>query len=73
MFGLMKVFGCVLVFGGVAAADVAALQTKTKVNPIVAHFQAFLTALRRPWSDIADLIEVSALFRHVGHEESSKV
>jgi hypothetical protein len=65
MFGFMKVFGGVFVFGRVAAADVAALQAETKVNPIVAHFQALLTALRSAWSDIADLVEVGTLFHSV--------
>ncbi|MGA7706760.1 MAG: hypothetical protein WCD77_03145 [Acidobacteriaceae bacterium] len=60
----MKMFGGVLVFRGVAAADVATLQTEAKVNPIIAHFQALLTALRGARSDIADLIEVGTLFGH---------
>ncbi|HTU51890.1 MAG TPA: hypothetical protein VMF56_14965 [Acidobacteriaceae bacterium] len=61
----MKMFGGVLVPGGIAAADVAALQTETKVNPIVAHFQTLLTALRSAWGDIADLIKVGTLFHVV--------
>ena len=37
----MKVFGGVLVFGGITAADVSAFEAEAKVNPGVAHFQAF--------------------------------
>ncbi|MHB1958811.1 MAG: hypothetical protein ACYCO5_07240 [Acidobacteriaceae bacterium] len=61
----MKMFGRVFILGGVAAADVAALQTEAKMDPIVADLQALLTALRGAWSDIADLIEVGALFHGV--------
>jgi hypothetical protein len=37
----MEVFGGVLVFGGITAADVSAFEAEAKVNPSVAHFQAF--------------------------------
>jgi hypothetical protein len=37
----MEVFGGVLVFGGITAADVSAFEAEAKVNPGVAHFQAF--------------------------------
>jgi hypothetical protein len=73
MYRLVKVFGRVFVLGGVAAADVAALQTEAQVDPIVADFQAFFTALRSAWSDGFDLIEVGTLFHHLGHDESSSV
>jgi hypothetical protein len=52
---------------------VAALQTEAQVDPIVADFQAFFTALRSAWSDGFDLIEVGTLFHHLGHDESSSV
>jgi hypothetical protein len=35
--GGVKVFGSVFVFGGIAAADMAAFETSTQVNPRVAH------------------------------------
>jgi len=37
----MEVFAGVLVFGGITAADVSAFEAQAKVNPGVAHFQAF--------------------------------
>ena len=37
VFRLMEMFGGVFIFGGIAAADVAALQTEPKMNPGVAH------------------------------------
>ena len=41
VFRAMEVFGGVLVFGGITAADVSAFEAEAKVNPGVAHFQAF--------------------------------
>jgi hypothetical protein len=45
MFGLMKVFGGVLVLGRVAAADVAADETLPQMDPSVAHLEALLAAV----------------------------
>jgi hypothetical protein len=45
MLGVMEVFRGVLVFGRIAAAHVAALQTQAQVNPSIAHFQAFLATV----------------------------
>lgn len=45
MVGLAKVLRSVLVFGGVAATNVAALQTESQVNPGIAGFQAFFATL----------------------------
>ena len=45
MFGLMKVFGGVLIPGRVATADVTADQTFPQVDPGIAHLEAFLAAL----------------------------
>jgi hypothetical protein len=42
MFGGVKMLGGMLVFGAVAAAHVAALETQAQVHPGVAHFQTFL-------------------------------
>jgi hypothetical protein len=45
MLSLMKVFGCVLVLGRIAAADVAADEALSQVDPGIARLQAFLAAL----------------------------
>ena len=45
MFGMMKMFSCVLVLRLVAAAYVSANKTYSQVNPGITHFQAFLAAL----------------------------
>ena len=45
MLGAMEMFGGVLVFRGVAAADVAAFHAQAKMHPGVAHFQALFAAL----------------------------
>jgi hypothetical protein len=44
VLGGMKMFGGVFVFGGIAAADVAALEAQAQVDPGVAHFQALFAA-----------------------------
>jgi hypothetical protein len=44
VLGGMKMFGGVLVFGGIAAADVAALEAQAEVDPGVSHFQALFAA-----------------------------
>jgi hypothetical protein len=46
VFGFMEMLGGVLVFGGVAAADVAAFQAEAQVDPSVAHLEAFLATVR---------------------------
>jgi hypothetical protein len=51
----MEVFGCVLVFGAVAASHVAATQAKTKVHPTVPHLEA-LFATPRMRLNLSDLI-----------------
>src|ERR1035438_3019711 len=38
----VKVFGGVLVLGGIATAHVAALQTRPQVHPAISHFEALL-------------------------------
>jgi hypothetical protein len=40
----VEVFGGVLVFGRVAAADMAAFETQPEMHPDVAHFEAFFAA-----------------------------
>jgi hypothetical protein len=44
MFGLMEVFGGVLILGRVAAADMTADETFPEVDPGIAHLQALLAA-----------------------------
>jgi hypothetical protein len=63
MLGAMKVLGGVLVLGRIAAANVAALHAKAKVNPSVTHFQTLFAAggVRR---DFMDLREMRAGRRH---------
>jgi hypothetical protein len=56
----MEVLCCVLVFRGVATADVAAGETEPKVNPIIADFQALFTAPRMRFH-VMNLIRVLAL------------
>lgn len=63
MAGRTKMLCGVLVFGRVAATHVPACETQSKVYPLVPDFQAVLAA-RCTWSDLADLIEMCALFRH---------
>ena len=60
MLCLVKMLGGMLVFRGIAAAHVAALQAKTQVHPSVSHFQAFLAALRAG-SHFSNLIQVLAI------------
>jgi hypothetical protein len=45
MFRGMEVFCGVLIFGRVATADVPTGETKPKVNPSVAHFEALFAAV----------------------------
>jgi len=45
MFGRVEMFRCVLVLGGIATPNVAALAAKPQVHPIIAHFQTFFTSL----------------------------
>ena len=45
MLGAMEMLGGVLVFRGVAAADVAALHAQAEMHPGVAHLQALFAAL----------------------------
>lgn len=58
MFGLVEVFRGVFVFGGITAADMAAFQAETKVNPGIAGFQAFLATLRGVGLDVMNVIEM---------------
>jgi len=44
----------VLVFGRIAASDMAALAAKPQVNPTIAHLQAFFATCAL-WPDIPDV------------------
>jgi hypothetical protein len=44
VFGGVKMFRGVLIFGGVATTDVSALAAKTKMYPGIAHLQALFAA-----------------------------
>jgi hypothetical protein len=59
MLGAMEVLGGVLVFGGVAASDVAALHAQTKMHPGVAHFQALFAALG-VWRNFVNVAQMRA-------------
>lgn len=61
---LLKMFGGVFVLRVVAAADVAAGETETKMNPGVSHLETFFTAIRCFRSHILDLVEMDALLIH---------
>jgi hypothetical protein len=55
VLGAVEMLGGVLVFGGVAAAHVAALHAQAEMNPSVTHFQALFAALgvRRDFVNVA--------------------
>jgi hypothetical protein len=57
---MVKVFGCMLVLRGIAAADVAAYHAQAQVNPGVAHFYALFADVCFGGGDF-DLIEMLAL------------
>ena len=59
----MEVLGGMFVFGGVAAAHVAALQAKAEVDPGVSRLHAIFADVLVGGGD-ADLVEVSALRGH---------
>jgi len=63
VLGAVEMFGGVLVFGRVAAADVAALHAKAQVNPGVARLETFLATFG-VWSDFMNV----ALMRASGHK-----
>jgi hypothetical protein len=66
VFGFVEVFGGVLVFGGVTAADVAAFAAETKMDPSVAHFEAFFAA----FGVRVNLFDVTQMRTGLAHEAS---
>ncbi len=75
MLCLMKMFGCVPVLGRITAANMAADEALSQVDPGIAHQQAFLAAFAARL-DVANFFYVwtSCLFvRHASLRESSSV
>jgi hypothetical protein len=64
MFGGVEMLGGMLIFGGIAAAHVAAEEAEAEMYPGIAHFQALFAAFAF-WFDLFNLIEVRA---NVGHD-----
>src|SRR5579885_2383099 len=56
----MKVLRRVLVLGGVAATDMAALQAQPQVNPAVSHFYAFFADVSLSFCEV-NVIQMFAL------------
>lgn len=63
VLGRMIVPGGMLVFRGVATADMPTDETFTQVYPTISHSQAFFTALRTR-RHLSNLIKVRTLLRH---------
>jgi hypothetical protein len=63
MLRLVEMFGGVLILGRVAAADVSATETQTKVHPGVAGLNAVLTDVRGSGSNL-NIVQVRAFLRH---------
>ena len=59
----VEMLGGMLVFGTIAAADVAALKTQTQMDPGIAHLETFLAA-RTARLNFANLVKVRTLVRH---------
>ena len=57
--GAVEMFGSMLIFGGVAAADVAADETDAQMNPAIAHLQALLAAIGAGRNSLIDLFYVA--------------
>lgn len=72
MFGGVKVLSGVLIFRVITATNMAASQTKSQVDPIVAHFQALLATIWSFWDYIfIGLFDVLAgiHFLIINHDE----
>jgi hypothetical protein len=55
MLGGVKMLGCVLVLGRIAAAYMATRETKPQVYPAISHLEAFLATLGLGF-DVVNLI-----------------
>jgi hypothetical protein len=60
VFGVVKVFGGMFVFGRITTANMAAFHAQAQMDPGVARFQAFLTTLWRMRLDVVNMIEMGA-------------
>ena|SRR5579883_1782304 len=59
----MKMFGGVLIFGGIAAANMPALQADAQVYPGITRFQTVLTTISAR-CDVAYLVKMRTLLCH---------
>jgi hypothetical protein len=55
--GLVKMPGRMLVFGGIAAANVATFETEPQMNPGISRLQTFFAAIAAR-GDVANLLDV---------------
>jgi hypothetical protein len=58
-------FGGMLIFGGITAANMAAAQAQAKVDPAIADLHALLTYILVRTLDL-DLLQMTAAFSHNG-------
>jgi len=66
VFGSVEMLGGVLIFGAVAAADVAAGQAFAQIYPFIAGFQTLFAAFRSARLNMrVDLIKMRAGFFHM--------
>jgi hypothetical protein len=63
VFGVVVMLGCVLVFRGIATADVTAFPANTEMYPGVAHLEALFAALTVGF-DVFDLALMCAAAAH---------
>jgi hypothetical protein len=61
--GRVKMFGSMLVFGGIAAANVTADQTFAQMYPAISHLQTLLATISARLN-VANLISMDTGFRH---------
>jgi hypothetical protein len=62
--GGVEVLGRVLVLRGIATTDVAANAAEPQMDPGIANLQALFAPLRRPWRNVANLVEVGTRGAH---------
>lgn len=67
----MEMFRGVLVFGLIAASDMAADHAETKMHPGIPHFQAFLAAVWGAGFNVFYLIEMRAVCCHSNCKSNS--
>src|SRR5579872_234932 len=67
----VKMFRCVFVLGGVAAAYMPSDQAQTQVDPCIAHLDAFLADMLVRVGNL-DLVGVLALFCHKASQVMSR-